>query len=427
MPFTMPMVGAAIVAATLYNLFVSARPAEPGPLEIALNVALVAAMALTTAIPHWRVAWWIGQVTSLFFICGSTLINLSIDGAPARALLWMPWLAVVYVQNASGFAPRTGLAVSLAVFVTSLGVMAPYWISGKIAPGQPVFDALIVMTLFHLTLILMLFNVTRRGAFEITWRVRAEAALDLVEMQARTEAELSAARLKLAQLDRSLAASALAETIAHEIKQPLTSISAGANAALNWLQRNPPAVAEAQACAQRILSDAGRASEIVVSTRDLIHRQRGARAPVDVGILIGDVVTILRDDAALRGITLTAKAADGLPQLQADIGQLRQLVVNLTMNAIEASRASSTDMPSVAISADGTEHFIVISVEDRGRGFQPGGTERAFEPFYTTKSDGMGLGLAICRIIAEAHDGVIEIQALPRGTCVSVTFPVAAD
>ena len=421
-----PAVGASIIAATLYNLFVSIRQIEPSLTELALNVALVLAVALATALPRRRVPWAIAQVTALVFIFASTLINFFIGGDPARVLLWMPWLAVVYLQNGGWFMPRIALALSGGIFLASLAAIAPYVLTGALEPGTPAFDALAIMALFHLTLIAMLYNMASRIAFELVARIRAEAALEAAEQRSRVEAELAAARLKLARGDRSLSVSALAESIAHEIRQPLTAISAAAQAALNWIQRDPPQLDEVAACGRRILADAQRAGEIVVSTRDLIRREIGVRAPVDIGGLIAEVATILRNETAAHGIMLATQSAAGLPRVPADAGQLRQLVVNLALNAIEASRANARGSRPVWITADGTEHFIVILVEDRGAGFANGGERRAFEPFFTTKTDGMGLGLSICRRIAEAHGGAIEIEALQRGARVSVTLPVAS-
>lgn len=424
-PITVPIVRVSIVLAALYSLLFSSRPTAPGPLEIGLTVMLAVTMALSFALPRRRFAWWMAQVSALIFIFGSMLINFSLDGRPVLLLLWLPWLAIIFVQNASAFQPRTALLASGAVFVAALGVMALYTRAGLVAPGMPVFDAMVLMALFHLTLIVMLYNVTRRGAFEITGRVRAEAALENAEARARIEGELSAARLNLAQADRSLSVSALAETIAHEIKQPLTAITASAQAALNWLRRDGPQIAEAAACSERILADVERAGDIVVSARDLIRRERGVRAPVDIAGLIVGVATMLREEAATKGVTLSAQAAEGLPLIAADAGQIRQLVVNLVLNAMEASRASPRGARPVFIRAAAAQGAVVLSVEDRGAGFPPGGDTRAFEAFFTTKPGGIGLGLAICKTIAEAHDGTIAAETLAKGARVSVTLPAA--
>ncbi len=409
-----------------YNLFLSAGGAEPGLLEFALNAGLLIALAIAMFRHRHPLVWVITQLVALAFIFGSVAINFYHGGEASRVLLWMPWLAIVYLQNAGTLIPRRAIAASAWIFLASLAVLAPYVITGVLAPGMPAFDAVVVMVLLHLALIVMLFAMARRIAVELTARIRMQAALEAAQSNARVEAELAAARLKLARADRSLSVSALAETIAHEIKQPLTSISTAAQAALNWLKHDRPSIEEATACNRRILDDARRAGEIVISTRDLIRREHGVRAPVDVGALIAEVATILRDETTEKGVDLTTDAADGLPRIAADAGQIRQMLMNIVINAIEASRSNAPGARPVTILANGTEHFVVIAVEDRGVGFVNGGEKRAFEPFYTTRPGGIGLGLPICRTIAEAHGGSVEAEALPRGARVSVTLPAAS-
>ncbi|MFT3810009.1 MAG: HAMP domain-containing sensor histidine kinase [Micropepsaceae bacterium] len=418
------MVGAIILVATLYNLFVSVRQVDPGPFEISLNVALMIATASSMLLPRSRAAWWAAQVMSLLFIAGTVLINYAIGGAPERTLLWMPWLAVVYLQNAGWLAPRTSLVVSGCFFVASLGLFAFFAIVDYISPGMPVFDALVIMALFHLTLILMLFNVARRNAFEIAWRARAETAREIARTQARIEAELSATRLALAEECGSLSVAMLAESVAHEIRQPLTSIATGATAALNWLRHEPPDAGEAAACAERILSDARRAGEIVTATRDLIRREVRPREAVDTGAMIAEVASILHDEADMARVALSVQAGAAPLTVDADPAQLRQLLVNLAKNAIEASIGCDTRV--VTLSSQAYRGEIVLAVEDRGIGFGEEGHSRAFEAFFSTKPGGMGLGLVIARSIAEAHGGRIAAMALIQGARVTVTLPAAA-
>lgn len=421
---TAPMVGAIILLATLYNLLLSIRQVDPGPAEIGLNVALIVTTSASMAIPGSRILWWIAQITSLVFIFGTILINYCIGGAPERTLLWMPWFALLYLQIAAWQRPRGALALSGVLFVASLGLNVFFYAVGYIVPGMPVFDALAVMALFHLALILMLFNVARRKEFEIAWRARAETALQGARSQARIEAELSAARLALAEERGSLSVSALAESIAHEIRQPLASISTGATAALNWLRREPPDPAEAAACTERILADSRRAGEIVTATRDLIRRKERPREVVDVGDMIAEVASILRDEAETLRVALSAHVGAAHLAVDADRAQLRQLLVNLVKNAIEASVGS--DIRVVTLSANAYGGEIILAVEDRGIGFIDDSNTQVFDAFVSTKPGGMGLGLAIARSIVEAHGGRIVATNLPQGARVSVTLPAAS-
>lgn len=426
------IVGITLIVATLYTLFVSVRSSDPGAAEIWMNVALVVTLGVTfvlvilTGLAQQFRAWAIAQIVALIFILGSTALNFWSGGDPVRALLWIPWLSMIYVQNAGMFLPRVALAISGGVFLISILALAPYVISGSAAPGTMAFDVLLIVGLMHFALIGMLFNVASRREMHFASRARAEIALAEAESRAQMEAKLAAARLELASVDRSLTVSALAAFIAHEIKQPLTAIISSGKASLNWLRRETPAIWEAEDCSERILQDANRASQIVISMRDLLRRERRDRERLDIASTLRDIESILREEVEAQSVTLTVEKGETLPTVDADPVQLRQVIINLALNAMEASIINPRGERPVTIRAIGTESCVTIEVEDRGEGFKDGGDARIFEAFYTTKPGGMGLGLVICRTIIEQHGGTIKAEALPRGARVLVTLPAAS-
>lgn len=429
---TRALVSVMLIAATLYNLFVSARPDAPSSTEIWLNVALIAALMTATAtialvgVTRHFVTWSVSQAITLLFILGCTLNNFWEGGATIRVLLWLPWLIVIYVQNAGVFRPHIALALSSGIFIASLAALSPYAIYRELHFGMPEFDVLVISALLQVTLIAMLYNVATRREMHLASRACAEAELAAAEDRARIEGELAAARLELAYINRSLTISALAASIAHEIKQPLSAIITSGNASMNWLARAEPVVHEAQRLNERIIKDASRASEIVISMRDLLQRGKAVQALVEPRALIEDIRPIMQSEAQAQGVQLTVDTASGLPLIAADRVQIQQVIINLVLNAIEASHAQPPGERPVGITVRADAAGAVeFTVEDRGEGLTAESAERLFEAFYTTKPSGMGLGLAICQTIVQAHGGQITASPLePSGTRMRFTIPV---
>ncbi|BCW91069.1 Adaptive-response sensory-kinase SasA [Alphaproteobacteria bacterium SO-S41] len=429
--FSRGFVTVMLIAATLYNLFVSARPDAPSSMEIWLNLALIAALLTATAtiavvgVKRHFITWLIAQTITLLFILGCTLNNFWEGGATIRVLLWLPWLIVMYVQNAGVFRPHIALVISSVIFCLSLVALAPYAIYRDLHFGMPEFDVLIAAALLQMTLIAMLYNVATRREMHLASRARAEAELAASEDRARIESELAAARLELAYINRSLTISALAASIAHEIKQPLSAIITSGNASINWLARAEPVVHEAQILNERIIKDASRASEIVISMRDLLQRGKTVRTAVEPRGLVEDIRTIMQSEALAQGAQLTVDYAPDLPAVAADRVQIQQVVINLVLNAIEASHGQPQGARPIRIAVQGEgADAVEFAVEDRGEGLSTESAARLFEAFYTTKPSGMGLGLAICQTIVQAHGGRIAATRLtPRGTRMSFTIP----
>jgi signal transduction histidine kinase len=198
-----------------------------------------------------------------------------------------------------------------------------------------------------------------------------------------------------------------------------------ANASLRWLGQEPPNVERARSVLERVVSDGGRASEVIRSIRGMLEKGSQERVELDVNELIREVMTFVRADLKHHGITVRTELAEGLPRISAVRVQLQQVLLNLIANAVE-SLASIEDRARVLTvrsqKADG--YGIVISVEDTGSGIEPKDLERIFEPFFSKKPEGMGMGLSICRSIVEAHGGRITASpASPRGSIFQVRLP----
>jgi signal transduction histidine kinase len=215
--------------------------------------------------------------------------------------------------------------------------------------------------------------------------------------------------------------------IAHEIKQPLGAVVTNANAGLRWLNRSPPDLAEARETLAHIAADGHRASEVIQSVRAMFARNEQAGAPLNINELVRETIAILRTDLDAADVTVRFALSPQLPALPGHKVQLQQVVVNIVTNAVDAMRAVS-DRARVLTVKSGTDGSggIALAIEDSGTGIEPRHVDRVFEPFFTTKDNGMGMGLAICRSLVEAHGGSLSVSpGTPHGSVVHVVWPSA--
>jgi signal transduction histidine kinase len=251
----------------------------------------------------------------------------------------------------------------------------------------------------------------------------------LHEHRRRRAAEVEARRRlsELAHVSRNATAGELSASIAHEIKQPLAAMVTSANAGLRWLSNQVPDLGEARTAFTRIANDGHRASETIGSIRAMFQKDEEARVSLDVNALIRDILVLTHAQADDQGIRLHTQLMDGLPRIAANRVQLQQVILNLVMNAIEAM-SSVTDRPRELRISSATRNpsGVVVTVADTGTGIDPQNSERIFDAFFTTKSNGMGMGLSICRSIVEAHGGRLSVSpAHPHGSVFQVYFPIA--
>jgi PAS domain S-box-containing protein len=219
----------------------------------------------------------------------------------------------------------------------------------------------------------------------------------------------------------------LAAAIAHEVNQPLSAVVANAHACVRWLAAQPPNLPMAQQAAERIVRDGKDAGEVVQRVRALFKRAAPETARVDVNDVVGEVLVLLGRDAAKRRVALERHLAGDLPAVIGDRVQLQHLLFNLFVNALEAmdSIGDRVKVLSVTSRRDGSE-AIVVEIRDTGTGLAD--PERAFEPFFSTKPNGMGMGLSICRSIVEAHHGAVWVApGEGPGTTMCVRLPVEPE
>jgi PAS domain S-box-containing protein len=203
-------------------------------------------------------------------------------------------------------------------------------------------------------------------------------------------------------------------SIAHEVRQPLTAIAASGSAALRLLEGVPLDVDKVRAIMNRIVGDCHRANEVFESIRALFRRVDQKREPTVVNEIVLDVLQSMRDEMTVHGVTAETELAPELQRVDGHRNQLRQVISNLIQNAIQSMDSTMDRRRALrVITQNYGPDAITVAVEDSGPGINPGRLTRIFDPFITTKSDGMGLGLAICRMIVERHGG--ELSAFSDG------------
>lgn len=240
---------------------------------------------------------------------------------------------------------------------------------------------------------------------------------------------LREAQAELAHVNRVTTMGQLAASIAHEVNQPLAASVTNAHAGLRWLGLQPPNLEEVREALAAIVTDSNRASDVINRMRALIKKAPARKDGLQINEVILEVTALMRGELVKSGVSLNTQLAQGLPLIQGDRVQLQQVLVNLIMNAVEAMGSVNHGSRKLLIGTGADEAGRVrISVQDSGPGLNPQIFDRVFDPFYTTKADGMGMGLSICRSIIEAHDGRIWASATPGpGSTFNVSLPGALD
>jgi signal transduction histidine kinase len=244
----------------------------------------------------------------------------------------------------------------------------------------------------------------------------------LMDVTATREAQdaLDTAHAELARVARVTALGQMSASIVHEVNQPLAAIVTSAAAGLRWLNREVPDVEEARDCVSHIIEEASRAGEVIRSVRDLARRADPELILLDINEVVDEAVALVKPEALRHWVTVQLQLAAGLPLVRGDRIQLQQVIINLATNGVQAM-ATVTDRARVlTIRTEQHESDqVLVAVQDVGIGTEPEGLDRLFSAFYTTKPDGMGIGLSICRSIVEAHGGWVWAS---RNTGSGMTF-----
>ena len=232
-------------------------------------------------------------------------------------------------------------------------------------------------------------------------------------------------RQALAHANRITTMGQLTASIAHEVNQPIAAVVTNAHAALRWLNMKRPNPEEVRQALGRIVKEGRRAGDVISRIRALVTKAPPRKDGLDINDTIREVIALTGSELRRNGTSLQTQLADGLPLVPGDRIQLQQVMLNLILNAVDAMSGSDEGSRELLISTeeDGAKG-VRIAVRDWGPGLNPESADRLFDAFYTTKPDGMGMGLSICRSIIEAHGGrVWATTNVPRGAVVQFTLP----
>jgi C4-dicarboxylate-specific signal transduction histidine kinase len=231
----------------------------------------------------------------------------------------------------------------------------------------------------------------------------------------QTEERLRHAQSELERVSRVTALGELSASIAHEVGQPLAAIVTSGEACLRWLHRQPPNMEEIEGCVSHMTDQGNRAAEIVQRVRGLMKGAPPDRVPIAINDVVEEAIAVVRRDIERQGGLLTRRLASGLPLILGDRVQLQQVLVNLIINALQSMASVSGRRELVVQSRLDPEGNVVVAVKDSGSGIREDNLPQLFEPFFTTRSSGMGMGLAISSSIVEVHRGQIWASNNPDG------------
>ena len=262
-----------------------------------------------------------------------------------------------------------------------------------------------------------------------------DGAAFVVDLSDRKKAEQAAresekryaeVRMELAHANRVATMGELSASITHEINQPVAAAVNNASAALRWLGKEPPDLERARQALNRILANGNRASEVIGRIRALIKKAPPRKDDLEINKVVLEVIALARGEVVKNGVSVQTQLAEGLSLIHGDRVQLQQVILNLIMNAVQAMNGVSEGSRELLIgTGKDASSGVLVAVQDSGSGLDPENSERLFDPFYTTKPSGMGLGLSICRSIVEAHAGRIwASRNVGPGVTVQFTLPV---
>jgi len=259
-------------------------------------------------------------------------------------------------------------------------------------------------------------------------RLVLETNRDITERK-RAEEATHIAQAELAHVTRVATLGEMTASIAHEVNQPLAAVVTNANACLRWLAHAPPDLAEARETVGRIIKEGNRASEVIGRIRALVKKTPPQKDWVDINEIILDVIALSRSELQRNRVSFKPQLSNDLPLVLADRIQLQQVVLNLVKNGLDAMSAVVDGSRELHVSSKTDEtNAVFVEVKDSGKGLDPESLEHLFDAFFTTKPDGMGMGLAICRSIIEAHGGKLWASPnSPQGAVFQFTLPPGAE
>jgi C4-dicarboxylate-specific signal transduction histidine kinase len=365
-------------------------------------------------------------------VSGSLWLDIYAVGAPVSLFL----CAIMFTAWLGGFGPGL-LATTLSILAFKYYYAAPFHTFAVDLKEMPRIFVFALSALFA-----GLLSAAQRRTTESLRRARDDLNGTVRELERSNEAlrAENAARLQaeeatrnaqadLARVARLTMMGELATSIAHEVNQPLMAVVTNADTCSRWLAQDPPNLDEARQAAERTVNSGHRAADIIRTIRALARKSTPEMTRFDVNSAITDVLTLTRGELQRHDILLEAELSDGLQPVMGDRGQMQQVILNLILNAIEAMTSDIRHPRVLRVSSRmAGPDDVSIAVADTGTGLDPTKVDHIFDAFFTTKPEGMGMGLSICRSIVEVHGGRLWASPIsPRGSIFQFTVPAAAN
>jgi signal transduction histidine kinase len=345
--------------------------------------------------------------------------NLRADAAWVLPLTAIALATVIFIADTI-----TELEIACPVFYTAVVLIAARFCKKR----GIVFVGVACIALTLLSDLLMIgVAPSQAGVINTCISLAAIAATTYLAVKIEMEKEATfEARSQLAHVARVTTLGGMTANIAHEVNQPLTAVLVNGNACLHWLDAEPPDLNEARKNITNIVRDAHRASEIVVQVRDLTKGLPSASDWLNVNEIVLATTVLIDREIRQNQISIQTQLSDDVPPIMGDRVQIQQVLLNLLLNSIEALRSVAIGSRRLLIvSAKRNSNDVLVSVHDTGKGFSSSDLYCLFDPFYTSKSDGMGIGLTISRSIVEFHGGRIwATPNSPRGAVFHFTLPI---
>jgi C4-dicarboxylate-specific signal transduction histidine kinase len=307
----------------------------------------------------------------------------------------------------------------LAAMVSSLyGGRGPGYLT--VLVSSALFDFFFLLPRFH-------FLHSRESYLRLAVFIAAMIlATELIAARRRAEESLRQTQAKLAQATQIATISEFSASVIHEISQPLSAMVTNGQTCVRWLSVDPPNLADAKAAAERIVRDGRDAGGIIKGLRALFRRSPPQKEPIDVRQLVNEVVALIRRRAERERIAVEVQLPKDLPKIVGDRIQLQQVLMNLVLNAMDSMQTITDRAKSLAIHSREQDGMVLTEITDQGVGIVD--FSKVFDTFFTTKANGMGMGLSICKSIVEAHEGRLWGSPGPEaGTVFSFTIPKARE
>ncbi|KSV75962.1 hypothetical protein N185_16070 [Sinorhizobium sp. GW3] len=326
-----------------------------------------------------------------------------------------------------------GLAIFAADTLTDYEVAVAVFYVVVVLAAVSLFDrrGVIVVWTVCMTLTVLSFFLTSSGDREaglINLLISSVAICVVTFLALQNVAAASAAQVAkddLAHVARITALGELAISIAHEVNQPLAAIVNSANASNRWLSADPPNIVKAKLSIERIVSDAHRAGDVISRVRGMATRLPSQKEWLNVGDTVADILTLCSGQLADNAVETRVSLQEGLPPVLGDRVQIQQVLLNLILNAIDAMAIQKQGPRHLDLSVERAANMVVWNVTDSGIGLSQNDAAKVFDAFFTTKSAGLGIGLAISRTIVEAHGGRIWVRPSAVGATFSFSLPTS--